>query len=159
VQVHAGGPLPGGQPRREGEAGGLSSWPRKEHQDDCFLSYIHIDSAHAVRLNIFMYFITLFDVFLNRPVRCQGKGFILTIFFGKNISSCCSELFYFFTNFLQARLTIILNTALINSVGLDHRIVPWDTVRYKIISKEYSKVQNDINWDTIRNKTISTWIH
>jgi len=26
-------------------------------------------------------------------------------------------------------LTIILNTALINSVGLDHRIVPWDTVR------------------------------
>ena len=34
---------------------------------------------------------------------------------------------------LQARLTVILNTGLVNMMDLDHRIVPWDTVRSRAV--------------------------
>lgn len=34
---------------------------------------------------------------------------------------------------IQARLTVIINTALVNSLDLDHRVVPWDTVRSRAV--------------------------
>ena len=57
---------------------------------------------------------------------------------------------------IQARLTVILNTALLNSVELDHRIVPWDAVRSRAVLVSVLH-EEEVAWSRDPSRDILLW--
>ena len=58
--------------------------------------------------------------------------------------------------YLQARLTVIINTALVNMMDLDHRIVPWDTVRSRAVLVSMLH-QDEVTWTRDPSRDILVW--
>ena len=57
---------------------------------------------------------------------------------------------------MQARLTVIINTALVNMMDLDHRIVPWDTVRSRAVLVSMLH-QDEVTWTRDPSRDILVW--
>ena len=53
-------------------------------------------------------------------------------------------------------MTVIINTALLNSVDLDHRIVPWDTVRSRAVLISVLH-QDEVTWTRDPSRDILLW--
>ena len=58
--------------------------------------------------------------------------------------------------FPQARLTVIVNTGLVNMMDLDHRIVPWDTVRSRAVLVSVLH-QDEVTWTRDPSRDILLW--
>ena len=56
----------------------------------------------------------------------------------------------------QARLTVIINTGLVNMMDLDHRIVPWDTVRSRAVLVSVLH-QDEVTWTRDPSRDILLW--
>lgn len=57
---------------------------------------------------------------------------------------------------IQARLTVIINTALVNSLDLDHRVVPWDTVRSRAVLVSILH-QDEAGWSRDPARDLLLW--
>ena len=57
---------------------------------------------------------------------------------------------------IQARLTVIVNTALVNSLALDHRVVPWDTVRSRAVLVSILH-QDEAGWSRDPSRDLLLW--
>jgi hypothetical protein len=57
---------------------------------------------------------------------------------------------------IQARLTVIINTALVNSLELDHRVVPWDTVRSRAVLVSMLH-QQEAGWSRDPGRDLLLW--
>ena len=56
----------------------------------------------------------------------------------------------------QARLTVIINTGLVNMMDLDHRVVPWDTVRSRAVLVSVLH-QDEVTWTRDPSRDILLW--